>query len=98
VIRDRVGFKACRAFGTVSTTCPGGCARGSKKSRRDGRKMFEMDKKEYKVNETEKAMFTSYMKQTYYHSPRDAVVEVNVQETANSALQRNRYLCKSSPL
>jgi hypothetical protein len=35
VIRNRVGFKACRAFGMVSTTCSGGCARGSKKSRRD---------------------------------------------------------------
>jgi hypothetical protein len=34
-----------------------------------------MDKKEYKVNETEKAMFTSYMKQTYHHSSRDVVVE-----------------------
>jgi hypothetical protein len=33
---DRFCLRACRALETVSTTCPGGCARGSKKSRRDG--------------------------------------------------------------
>jgi hypothetical protein len=38
VIRNRFCLRACRAFGTVSTTCPGGCARGSKKSRRDAQK------------------------------------------------------------
>jgi hypothetical protein len=36
VIQDQVCLRACRALETVSTTCPGGCACGSKKSRRDG--------------------------------------------------------------